>query len=85
MILLWDPTLAKGSVGPHNPRSIGAMAQLGARLHGMQKVEGSSPSGSSSPRVYVEQFSDDRTLINGIAPWTSRSQLATHTRNGVSF
>ena len=23
------------------------MAQLGARLHGMQKVEGSSPSGSS--------------------------------------
>ncbi len=25
----------------------GAMAQLGARLHGMQKVAGSSPAGSS--------------------------------------
>ena len=31
----------------HNAPSPGAMAQLGARLHGMQKVEGSSPSGSS--------------------------------------
>ena len=31
----------------HNAPIPGAMAQLGARLHGMQKVEGSSPSGSN--------------------------------------
>ncbi len=30
-----------------SPDFSGAVAQLGARLHGMQKVEGSSPSGSS--------------------------------------
>ena len=32
---------------------IGAVAQLGARLHGMQKVEGSSPSGSSKGEISV--------------------------------
>ncbi len=31
----------------HNQPTSGAMAQLGARLHGMQKVRGSSPLGSS--------------------------------------
>ena len=36
----------------HNPPHDGAMAQLGARLHGMQKVEGSSPSGSIKISLY---------------------------------
>ena len=39
--------LMSGSEHLPGVSAIGAMAQLGARLHGMQKVEGSSPSGSS--------------------------------------
>ena len=38
--------------------AIGAMAQLGARLHGMQKVEGSSPSGSIKNSIYMPQNAD---------------------------
>ncbi len=41
--------------GKPTERTHGAMAQLGARLHGMQEVEGSSPSGSNDPAgIYPE-------------------------------
>ncbi len=42
-----DAALVNPPLPDHNAFLPGAMAQLGARLHGMQKVEGSSPSGSS--------------------------------------
>ena len=42
---------------------IGVMAQLGARLHGMQEVEGSNPSGSSRLR-FASRDHDRHTVIH---------------------
>ncbi len=41
------------------------MAQLGARLHGMQKVWGSSPHGSISPLIRESVSTDHSAAISG--------------------
>ena len=50
----------------HNPPT-GAMAQLGARLHGMQKVASSSLAGSSYKSLFRNDLqSADQSWGNGI-------------------
>ena len=47
MLLMYNPHAMSIEIQLTKNQAIGAVAQLGARLHGMQEVAGSSPASST--------------------------------------
>jgi hypothetical protein len=47
--------LRRSALSEYHAADIGALAQLGERLHGMQEVRGSSPLGSKSPQASLRK------------------------------